>query len=113
MSESLPRLARDVLLFASAFSVGSALFAAFLCLRMYRANPRRYASFAAAKIGYALVVGVILLRILLPVEEVTTDGWTIAYACGLALAAVGFVGVGRAIRTEYVAWESRQMKGAA
>jgi hypothetical protein len=111
MDETTGRLLRDVLLFASAFSVGSALFTATLCLRMYQVNPRRYGAFAAAKIGYAMVVGTVLIRLLLPVDEVEANPWSIFYALGLAISALGFVGVGRAIRAEYVAWEAHQQKG--
>jgi hypothetical protein len=99
---------RDVLVTLSAFSVGSALFTAALCLRMFRANRRRYASFAAAKVGYAIVTGTILLRVLLPNPALPPDGWAIAYAVGLTSAGLGFVGVGRTIRREFVAWEVAQ-----
>jgi hypothetical protein len=108
MNESFASLFRDILAMGSAFSVGSALFTAALALRMVKVNRRRYLSFAAAKIGYAIVTGTVLLRIILPLRELPVDGWGIAYAIGLAIAGVGFVGVGRVIRREYVAWEIAQ-----
>ena len=99
-------LARDIIVWLSAFSIGTALFSAALSLRMAKSNWRRYLSFAAAKVGYALVVGTVLVRLLLPAPEVGVDGWSVAYTVGLALAGFGFVGIGRAIRREFVEWES-------
>lgn len=105
-------LARDVLVTLSAFSVGSALFTAFLCLRMLNANRRRYLSFASAKVGYAVVVGIILFRILLPTRELPPDAWAVGYAVGLGLAGLGFIGVGRTVRREFIAWETERDKGS-
>jgi hypothetical protein len=101
-------LVRDVIVTLSAFSIGSALFTASLALRMYRTSPRRYASFASAKVGYALVVGTVLLRIVLPNRELPIDPWSTAYIAGLVFAGLGFVGVGRTIRREFVAWETQR-----
>lgn len=106
--ESLGGFFRDLILTLSAFSIGSALFAAVLCLRMFRSNPRRFAAFAAAKVGYALVTGTVLLRIILPNPELPVDGWGFGYVAGLGLAGLGFVGVGRAIRRDFVEWETSQ-----
>ena len=99
---------RDVVVTLSAFSVFSALFTATLCLRMLRSDLRRYSAFAAAKVGYAIVAGLVLLRILLPSRELPVEPATIIYAAGLMLAALGFVGVGRAVRRDYVEWETEQ-----
>lgn len=101
-------LMRDVVFWLSAFSCGSALFTAALALRMLRANPRRYLSFAGFKLGYAIVVGVVLLRLILPAFEISPDPWAYAYVLGLAMAGAASIGVGRAVREEFVEYEARR-----
>jgi hypothetical protein len=108
MGESLDGVFRDILAMASAFSVGTAVFAAALALRMVKANARRYLSFAAAMVGYATVTGVVLLRIILPLHELPVDGWGAFYTAGLVIGGIGFTGVGRVIRREFVDWETKQ-----
>lgn len=101
---------RDLISWASAFSIGTALYCAFLAIRMVRSNPRRYLSFTAAEVGYAMVVGLVLLRIILPAAAedlpLTTD--TVVYLSGLVLAGLGFLGISRVIRLEFVEWESKR-----
>lgn len=97
---------RDVVFWLSAFSCGSALFTAALSLRMVRANRRRYLSFAGFKIGYAMVVGTVLLRIILSTPEIPPDPWAWAYVVGLAVAGAASIGVGRTIREEFVEYEA-------
>ena len=106
----LDHLFRDAIVTLSSFSIGSALFAAVLSLRMFNSNRRRYSSFAAAKVGYALVVGTVLVRIVLPNPSIPLDGYGAFYLGGLALAGIGFVGVGRAIRREFVEWEAARLE---
>lgn len=101
---------RDILVTLSSYSIGTALFAAALCVRMLKANRRRYLSFAAAKVGYALSVGTVLLRIIIPNPTVAFDGWGAAYTAGLTIAGLGFMGAGRAIRRDFVEWESEQLE---
>lgn len=108
---TLPHVMRDILFWLSAFSIGTSLFAAALCLRMVKANPRRYLAFAGFKIGYSVVVGTVLIRILLPLNEVPADSWAWAYTIGVALAGASAVGVGRTIRIEYVEWEAERDEG--
>lgn len=99
-------LLRDLIFWISAFSCGSALFTTALCLRMWKSNPRRYLAFAGFKVGYAGAVGIVLIRILLPITEVTPDPWAWSYFIAVAVAGVSALGVGRAVRLEYVEWEA-------
>lgn len=99
---------RDLLITLSAFSIGSALFTAALALLMIKSNPKRYLSFAIAKIGYALVVGTILLVVIIPVPYLRWTFASVVYSAGLVLAGLGFMGVGKAIRIEFTEWEIEQ-----
>ena len=99
-------LMRDAIFWMSAFSCGSALFTAALCLRMWTSNPRRYLAFAGFKAGYAGAVGIVLVRILLPTTEISPDPWAWAYFIAIAVAGVSALGVGRAVRLEFIEWEA-------
>lgn len=86
----------------SFFSMGTALFAGGLHLRMLSVGRgKEHLWYAMAKAGYVVTQSILLLAIF-PVQQVEPEWRAYGYLVGMLLAGVGFMGVGRDAINQWV-----------